>query len=459
MNRMLNGFVIGSAALAFACGIQSVSAQSLRDSVDTAVQTNPRVGGVVDNRQAIDAELRRARGLYLPQLDVRSGDGPEYSDNQFTRTSGNSFHFRQELSAILTQRLFDGGFADGTVDQQIGRSKSAAYRVRETSEFVGLDAVQAHLELVRLHRILNLAEGNLAVHRDVLQRVRERASGGAGTQADIDQATSRLEQAAADRDETMGVLHEAEATDLKVVGRQATAPLDVDVPVSALPLNMEVSLKIASESNPTVKIREADVEAAKAEIDIAGSRFLPTVNLEVGGEHNRDVTGFPETDNEARALLTMHWNLYAGGSDVANRDAAYGHQSQAKKDRLQALREADEGVRRAWATYDSARQRIASLRQAVQHNIAVRTAYEQQYSLGKRTLIELLDSANELFTSQTRLASAEEALTFASFQILALDGMLLKTLKVDVPEEADPAKPARRPSAPPDSGAGAGSTG
>jgi adhesin transport system outer membrane protein len=445
---MRSSLLAGSAAVLFACGIQHAVAQSLRESVAGAIETNPRVGGVVDNRQAVDAELRRARGLYLPQLDFRSGDGPEYSDNQFTRTSGNAFHLRQELSAVLTQRLFDGGEADGTVDQQIGRSRSAAFRVRETSEFVALDAVQAHLDLVRLHRILNLAEGNLNVHRDVLERVRRRASGGAGTQADIDQALSRLEEATADRDETMGALRQAEATYLNVVGREAGTPLDVEPPVNALPVGLDASLKIAEDSNPTVKIREADVEAAQAEIEVASSRFLPTVNLEVGGEHNRDVTGFPQTDNEARALVTVHWNLYAGGSDTANRDAAYGHLSQAKQDRLQALREADEGVRRALADYESGQKRIANLRQAVQHNIAVRTAYEEQYQLGQRTLIELLDSANELFTSQTRLASAEEATTSAAFHVLALDGLLLKLVGVDAPLEADPAVPAPRPKAP-----------
>ena len=126
---MRSSLLAGSAAVLFACGIQHAVAQSLRESLAGAIETNPRVGGVVDNRQAVDAELRRARGLYLPQLDFRSGDGPEYSDNQFTRTSGNAFHLRQELSAVLTQRLFDGGYL--TVDARGGETHFASPVIAE----------------------------------------------------------------------------------------------------------------------------------------------------------------------------------------------------------------------------------------------------------------------------------------------------------------------------------------
>ena len=81
-------------------GAGQAEAETLADSVKTAITTNPRVQSAVQSRRSIDSEVRRARGLYLPQIDLRAGDGPEYSENSFT-TGGQRRHFRQELSAIL----------------------------------------------------------------------------------------------------------------------------------------------------------------------------------------------------------------------------------------------------------------------------------------------------------------------------------------------------------------------
>lgn len=47
--------------------------------------------------------------------------------------------------------LFDGYNASSEVDRQQNRVRSAAHRVRETSELTGLDAVEAYLNVLRAH--------------------------------------------------------------------------------------------------------------------------------------------------------------------------------------------------------------------------------------------------------------------------------------------------------------------
>ena len=444
MSLLRVGALLSLSAFALAWPAEA-EAQSLSETVGIAISTSPRVAGVAQNRQTTDSELRRARGLYLPQADARIDIGPEYSNNSFTRSANNSRHLRQEFSAVLTQRLYDGGEADGTVEQQKARSRSSAFRVRETAEFVGLDAVEAHLDVLRLRRILKAADENLAALRALERRVRQRTEGGAGRSAEIAQALARVEQAQADREETQGRLREVEARYRSVVGTPPASLIEASIPVDKVPRDVEASVTLLQSGNPTVKITEADIDAAKAQIDVADARFVPTVNLELSGSHNRDVSGFPGTDDEARALLVLHWNLYAGGADVANRDAAYSHYLESMTSRLQALRQAEENIRTAWASYDSSQRRARILAQAVRHNVEVHAAYDEQYNLGTRSLLDLLDSQQELFASQTRLATAEEAAIFAAYRILALDGMLLSSLNVRPPVEADPGHKVPRP--------------
>jgi adhesin transport system outer membrane protein len=78
----------------------------------------------------------------------------------------------------------------------------------------------------------------------------------------------------------------------------------------------------------------------------------------------------------------------------------------------------------------------------------VHAGYDAQYNLGMRSLLDLLDSQQELFTSQTRLATAQEVAVFGAYRILTLDGMLLSSLNVQPPPESDPQKAAARPAPP-----------
>src|SRR5665213_418687 len=438
---------VAVAALLTTAGAQ---AQSLSDSVRMTVQTNPKVLELRSNREEVDSELRRARSLYLPTIDMRSSIGPEWTDNLFTQgTSGQ--HIREELSVVLTQKLYDGGATTAEVDHQASRSRSAAFRVWENSEYVGLDAVEAHLDVVRLRRILAFADQNVAAHQALVQRVEARTSGGAGRAADSAQAVSRFEQAQAAREDVRGSLQDAEGRYLTIVGQAPGTLEDVPVPVGALPADVDSSVRIMMSSNPTVKAREADIDAARSAVELADSRFDPTVNLEVGGDHNHNVGGVPGKDNEARALVVLRWNLYAGGADIHNREAAYAQVAQARNVRLAALRQSEQDLRKTWASYDAAQRRVPLLSSSAQHESEVRGAYDQQFEVSQRSLLDLLDAQDAFFQSQVRAATAQSQAVFAAYKILAIEGQLLQALNVPPPPEADPGTPTRRPLRPSDS--------
>ena len=56
-------------------------ATTIEESIQAALETNPEVGVVAADREAIEQELRQARAEYLPSIDVRGAVGPEYTDS------------------------------------------------------------------------------------------------------------------------------------------------------------------------------------------------------------------------------------------------------------------------------------------------------------------------------------------------------------------------------------------
>jgi len=74
--------------------------------------------------------------------------------------------------------------------------------------------------------------------------------------------------------------------------------------------------------------------------------------------------------------------------------------------------------------------------QHVQSSEKARDAYQQQFSLGQRTLLDLLDSENEVFRARTALVNTQYDEMYAMYRILNSMGMLLQGLDVEVPEAA-----------------------
>ncbi len=88
----------------------SASAMSLKDAVEQAIATNPDIGIAASNREAVDQELRQARGLYLPQIDFAAGYGVQAFNDSVSRARGGGdteTNRGQETSVTLQKRLFD----------------------------------------------------------------------------------------------------------------------------------------------------------------------------------------------------------------------------------------------------------------------------------------------------------------------------------------------------------------
>ena len=87
------------------------------------------------------------------------------------------------------------------------------------------------------------------------------------------------------------------------------------------------------------------------------------------------------------------------------------------------------------------RQRVEDLTDAVRFNSETRDAYRQQFEVGQRTLLDVLDAENELFVAKGQLVTAQTNVELASYRILALVGQLLDTMGVQAPEQASTAIP------------------
>ncbi|WP_185022274.1 TolC family protein, partial [Pseudomonas frederiksbergensis] len=94
-----------------------------------------------------------------------------------------------------------------------------------------------------------------------------------------------------------------------------------------------------------------------------------------------------------------NYNLFRGGSDK-DRLASDAHQiNQALDIRNNALRQLNENIHLAWNAMLNAKKQTPTAREYAETTTRVRAAYQDQFGLGHRTLLDLLDSENELYNA------------------------------------------------------------
>ena len=415
-------------------------ATTIEESIQAALETNPEVGVVAADREAIEQELRQARAEYLPSIDLRGAAGPEYTDDPSTRNGFDDDDaetlLRLESQLTLTQMLFDGFATQSEVQRQIARIDSASYRVEEAVEFIALDAVEAHLDVLRNLALVELARENLEQHRRILGQVRQLERQGAGSIGDLRQAESRLADAESSLAVALGNLRDAEAFYLAVVG---VPPVDLEegpVPIVAVPESPDAAAAVASVTSPTVEIANADVDVAEAELRAARAGYYPDLDLELGAAAGDNLDGVEGRDVSAQALVVLRYNLFRGGADIAREREAFLRIKEARQTLRVAQRDAEREARVAYNALLTARARVEALRDGVDAQRATRDIYAQQFDLGQRGLLDLLDAENELFIGRTNLVTADFTETFAVYRVLAVIGVMLETLDIERPKEA-----------------------
>ena len=68
--------------------------------------------------------------------------------------------------------------------------------------------------------------------------------------------------------------------------------------------------------------------------------------------------------------------------------------------------------------------------EAIGYNTATRDAYLEQFKLGERSLLDVLDAESELFNSSTQYTTANGNVVVGAYRLYALTGMLLPELGI-----------------------------
>lgn len=414
----------------------------LRQVVQQAISTNPEVQAAWNGFRASGNDIGVARGNYLPSVDVSAGIGVE--DRQLD-TRGSYDTSYAELT--ITQMLWDG-FATASEVERLDRAELVRYyELLGASEEVALEATRAYLDVQRYRELVRLAQENYREHLRVFNQIEERVISGAGRRVDLEQISGRLALAESNLMTEASNLHDVTARYQRIVG---DLPAETLAPApqmdDRLPADVGRALDLAFQGNPEFHAAIENIEASRAEQRGTRSAFQPRLDLRgrTGTYENSDGSYDVIADGEHRDRhsieLVASMNLYRGGSDRASFRAASDRVEQAVNLREKACVDVRQTTQIAYNDTQRLREQLQYLNEHRQSIDRVRGAYQQQFDIGQRTLLDVLDSENEYFEASRAYANAQYDAALADARTLAAMGQLMQTLEVrrdDLPTLAE----------------------
>jgi adhesin transport system outer membrane protein len=430
--------MVGSAGLIMSTVLPQAFAMTLEEAMKVSVDSHPMVLAEKAGKEMADFEIKEARARYRPDIDTELSSGYDDYNNATTRhrrtrgvggeSSVRTWHNRARLD--VRQMLFDGFETENLVDAARWRAEVNKQEIHDAEEEIALRTVEAYLAVLRTREVVDLSMENVQTHIDTLGDVELRAETGGGNQADVLQAESRLANATDRLLEQKGDLREAETDFYEVVGVLPDELMLPDAPTAALPVSLDEATTRALAGNPSGRAAEISIEARREDAEAAEAPFLPRFDLELAAVAENNVHGVRDSGTNFSALALMRYNLYRGGGDTARLRRAREFVNQTMLESRETDRLVVEQIRLDWNDLQTARSRIPQLENRVVAATQVVSAYRQQFELGQRSLLDVLDVQNELFQSRVRLVEGEYEVLFSHFLILETLGTILDTYSI-----------------------------
>lgn len=422
-----------------ATGFNQASAMTLSEAIQSTIDNHPEIHSGTNTRLSADEELKIAKGGYLPTVDAIASYGREHTDSPSTRIFGD--HNTETLDAQtaelrLRQMVFDGFYTPNDVARNEAIVNSRAYRLLGATESLGLRTVEVYLDVLKRREMVTLAENNLQAHTRIHDQISQRAQRGVGSNADRDQSQARLALAENNLYTEQVNLADAEANFFSAVGRM---PDELETPTTVrgqLPDSVASARDLLMDNNPLLKSAQSDVNAAEKQYESAKSKFYPRFDVELSGTADDDIQGEEGHFNTWYAGVVMNYNLFNGTRDKSLLQSNAHKINESMDIRNNALRVLNENLMLSWNAMENARLQTPKARDYADYSTRVRGAYQQQFSLGQRTLLDLLDSENELFTANRRYTDVRYTEEFSMYRVMATMGSLLRSHNVVPPSEA-----------------------
>jgi outer membrane protein TolC len=385
--------------------------QSLQQAVQKSLADYPSVSAAHFQGQAANADVARARSAHWPQLSWTA---------RYASHIAAGMQERWFQTPELRLNLWSGGRISADVDRAQAIARASQKKHHITRDEVALLSSEAYWQWAYQRDMLALALRNLDAHQRIMSDFERIAQVDTGRRIDLDQARVRHDNAQ--------LIWLRSQTEMDTAAQYLTRMLMAPVPAEPTGLDMALPSPYAdltqaqhelNDQHPVLAQWLAQRDAAEANVRFARAQKSPTLNL----LHNR--MSSPGLDDVRFVTqLQLSLPLVDGGNahwaEVAAQARVQDIESQLQEARLLL----NEQLVSAWNDWQSAKTRAVLGDQQTLTAQALAAGYAQQFRVGRRALLDLLNIQSDLYTYQSAALTAKHQARTAQARVLATLGQL-----------------------------------
>ena len=388
------------------------------DAVNLIIRRHPDLVQASAVLARSKADVGAARSVWYPQVSYQGGIGPNTLWGSATPGLNNNV---QGPGVALNQQIWDFGRSGAAIDSAESTVSRRDFDVVATADKLAEKGALSFLDVKRYQAFLAASAKNTGALKLLRDRIQERVVAGASDKSDLALAEMRVEGASGEEIRIRSSLMAAKVILATLVGGMAQHYDDPAPAIAKLRIHEE---EPAFDRLPTVAAADKAEKAAAAKITQTKAEVYPSVGVQVG--YNRGYYVY-QASNDYTALLTISGKLYNPGHKYAVQ-AAEGDRRAAQAAKESAILDIRGRALSAKENIIGGQQRIATYRRQEQNAVAASEIFFEAYTLGKRTLTELLNTHGEIFQAASSRINAEYDVMAALVQYQNVYGNLRQSL-------------------------------
>lgn len=406
MGKMLLPVWIGGALVLFA-GASLSHARNLDEAVRMGLSINPEVRSAQSEEAAATTDVTIAKGGYYPALSVSAGPRSANFD-------GLSY------DVTVAQMLYDWGRTTAKVDGAKAARSKKSEQLRQKQDKVALDIVETYLDVLSTQRQAEGLGSYIAWLRDMQKLTLARSEGNYADRAEPERVTLELARAQEQLAIERGTLDNARNIYTLLVGERPER-LAAPSPASVASYVTHNNLDTIVRASPAVRLAQEDTQSAKADLGEIRSSTLPQLNIEMTAMR-RDVGGVPYKDSSV--MLRLRMSDIQGFSNFLRPRSAERRIEAASLNENAVTRDTQREVQTLLDSAMMMRDRVAALEAQVSASAAVGRTYFDQFTVGRRDLLDLLNTRRENFEANRQLINIRIDLLRVEYRTAAKLGLI-----------------------------------
>ncbi len=387
-------------------------AENLMQVYQQARLSNPELRKSAADRDAAFEKINEARSPLLPQL----GLGADYTYSNGYRDANGVNSNATSASLQLTQSIFDmSKWRALTLQEKSAGIQDVTYQTDQQTLI--LNTATAYFNVLNAIDVLSYTQAQKdAVYRQ-LDQTTQRFNVGLVAITDVQNARSQYDTVLANEVTARNNLDNAVEQLRQVTGNYypELASLNVDGFKTNKPQAVNALLKEAENRNLTLLQARLSQDLAREQIRLAQDGHLPTLNLtastgvaDTSYSGSKTNTSQYDDSNMGQNKIGLNFSLplYQGGMVNSQVKQAQYNFVGASEQLESAHRSVVQTVRSSFNNINASISSINAYKQAVVSAQSSLDAMEAGYSVGTRTIVDVLDATTTLYNAKQQLANA-----------------------------------------------------